>query len=133
MEDKSGKPMGSFTFHRDERLKSQKSIQELFDKGSSFYLSPFKILFLGSPENSTHHQALFSVSKRSFKRAVDRNKIKRRIREGYRLNKLTIAGLSPKLLIAYIYTSREILPSAQIHVHVMAVLQKLKELHAKES
>ena len=77
--------MGKFTFKKSERLSQKKSIQELFDKGSSFYLYPFKVFFI--PSEAPDHQILISVPKNIFKRAVDRNTIKRRIREGYRLNK----------------------------------------------
>lgn len=60
------------------------------------------------------NQVLISVSKRNFKRAVDRNTLKRRIREAYRLNKNQLSGPN-KYVIAYLYTVKEILPSSQIH------------------
>ena len=106
--------MGKNTFRKAERLSRKKWIQELFDKGSSFNFYPYRILYLDHPEGTaTHNQVMFSVSKRLFKKATDRNKVKRRMREAYRLNKGP-AALSGKLLIAYIYTAREILPSTTL-------------------
>jgi ribonuclease P protein component len=103
--------MGKKTFRKTERLSRKKWIQELFDKGSSFNFYPYRILYIAHPEPpASANQAMFSVSKRLFRRAVDRNKIKRRMREAYRHNKGP-EELSGKLLIAYIYTAREILPS----------------------
>lgn len=106
--------MGSYRFRKEERLSREKDIQELFKKGSSFYLYPFKVLLCPNPDQ-THpfHQVIISVSVRNFKRAVDRNLLKRRIREAYRLNKARVPG-SKKLMIAYIYTAKEILPFDQI-------------------
>ena len=74
------------TFTKAERLKSEKIIKELFTKGSSFYAYPLKLFYIISEELPTS-QVLISVPKKKFKRAVDRNLIKRRIREAYRLNK----------------------------------------------
>ncbi len=101
--------MGKFTFRKEERLTKEKDIQELFDKGSSFYLFPFKVFYLPNPRpDSKHHQVLISVSKKNYKRAVDRNLIKRRMREAYRLQKQALP-LEPKLWIGYIYSHREII------------------------
>jgi ribonuclease P protein component len=101
--------MGKFTFRKEEKLTKEKDIQELFDKGSSFYLFPFKVFVLPNPQqDSPHHQVLISVSKKNFKRAVDRNLIKRRMRESYRLQKQSLPA-EPKLWIGYIYSHREII------------------------
>ena len=70
------------------------------------------------------HQVLISVSKKNFKRAVDRNLIKRRIRESYRLNKNLLTGRN-KLLIAYIYSIKEILPLAQIQERLVRTFKRL--------
>lgn len=103
--------MGKNTFRKAERLSRKKWIQELFDKGSSFNFYPYRILYIKHPEApAPFNQVMFSVAKRQFPRAVDRNKVKRRMREAYRLNKGP-DNMSGKLLIAYIYTAREILPS----------------------
>src|SRR6266446_10214859 len=96
-----------FTFKKEERLSRKKLIDELFKSGSSFYLAPFRIIFappekigtglnlppekvgINSGETSCARaapaQVLISVSTKNFKRAVDRNKIKRLIREAYRM------------------------------------------------
>lgn len=77
-----------YTFKKEERLCNKKLIDELFHNGSSFLCYPFKAswLFVDEPVKPPV-QILFSVSKRRYKRAVDRNLIKRRMRESYRLNK----------------------------------------------
>jgi ribonuclease P protein component len=123
--------MGKYTFRKEERLSKDKLIQELFDKGSSFYLFPFKVFFMPNPDqDSPFHQVAISVSKRNFKRAVDRNLIKRRIREAYRLNK-ELLSVRNKLLIAYIYSVKDILPSAQIQERLVKTLKKLD--HAEKN
>jgi ribonuclease P protein component len=111
-------------FQKEERLNREKLIKELFDKGSSFYLFPFKVLVLNNPDKTYQfHQVLISVSKRNFKRAVDRNLIKRRMREAFRLNKNRIAA-SNKLLIAYIYNAKEILTFAQIEERLVKTFNR---------
>jgi ribonuclease P protein component len=117
--------MGKFTFKKEERLSREKTIQELFEKGSSFYLYPFKVYFMQNPNpDSATHQVLISVSKKNFKRAVDRNSIKRRIREAYRRNKNLLPGQN-KLAIAYIYSVKEILPTAQIQERLVKTFKRL--------
>ena len=76
------------TFSKSEKLKSKKLIEELFTKGQSVSAYPLRIVFLETTfEDDIKVQAGVSVSKRYFKSAVDRNRIKRLMREAYRLHK----------------------------------------------
>ncbi len=118
--------MGSFSFPKSERLNKKKVIQELFDKGSSFYLYPLRVFFQKCSNPESTHQAMFSVSKRNFKKAADRNLIKRRMREAFRLNKAAISGTS-KLQMAYIYTAREILTFELIRNKVLLSFKRFEE------
>ncbi len=124
--------MGRFSLGKKERLSKEIWIRELFDKGSSFYFHPFKVLYLPHPDqDSTVNEVLFSVPKRQFKKAVDRNTIKRRLREAYRLNKSGFPD-SPKFLIAYIYTAKTILPSETFQQKVLGTIQKISSLKNEE-
>jgi ribonuclease P protein component len=118
--------MGSLSLPKAERLYKKKAIQELFDKGSSFYLHPFRVYFQKNPEPESAHQVMFSVSKRNFKNATDRNLIKRRIREAFRLNKGAIPGNS-KLQMAYIYTAKEILTFEVIRDKVLLSFKRFEK------
>jgi len=120
--------MGLHTFRKEERLTGEKTIQELFDKGSSFYLFPFKVWYMPNNDQAIgHHRVLVSASRRNFKNATDRNLVKRRMREAYRLNK-TLLHDSPKLLIAYIYSAREILTFAQIQERLIKTFKRLQHV-----
>jgi ribonuclease P protein component len=79
------------TFSKSERLCSKKAIAELFENGTSFFSFPFHIVWIKSPaEIPFPAQVAISISKKSFKLAVRRNLIKRRIKEAYRKNKHTL-------------------------------------------
>jgi len=76
------------TFHKKERLCSTKIIADLFENGNIFYTTHLKVIWAKSPvEIPFPVQVAISVSKKTFKSAVTRNLIRRRIREAYRLNK----------------------------------------------
>jgi ribonuclease P protein component len=79
------------TFDKSERLCSRKSIDSLFETGSIFHNSLFKVVWekVQIPSQSPA-QVAFSVSKRGFRLAVTRNLIKRRMREAYRKNKSSL-------------------------------------------
>lgn len=82
--------MLEFSFPKHERLKSRKAISKLFEDGKSLYFYPIKILYQTetySPEQKFPVKCGFSVSKKNFRRAVDRNLLKRRMREAWRLNR----------------------------------------------
>lgn len=112
-------------FKKAERLSKEKWIQELFDKGSSFYLYPFKIIYLKHPDSTLPNQILISVPSRQFKKAVDRNLIKRRIREAYRTQK---SNLTQPLIFAIVYTAKEILPFSEVKTKILIALTKLSTL-----
>ncbi|HEX5169561.1 MAG TPA: ribonuclease P protein component, partial [Cyclobacteriaceae bacterium] len=117
-------PMG-FSFGKDERLNKRKHIQELFERGSSFYSYPFRIFFLPLPAAEVH-QVLISVSTRNFKRAVDRNLIKRRMREAYRLQKHKLP--EARLAMAFIYSAKEILTFAEIEQKMLLAFGKVHKM-----
>lgn len=97
------------TFPKTERLYSKKLIAALFDQGKSYNLFPIKLIYLRSLE-IVQHQALFTVPKRNFKKAVDRNRIKRQMHEAYRLHKHRLPYSPDKdvrFLLAYIYIARK--------------------------
>lgn len=76
------------TFTKEERLCSKRLLDLLFKNGSSFLLYPYRVSYLFVADDSeVPAQVVINVSKRRYKRAVDRNLIKRRTREAYRLQK----------------------------------------------
>ncbi len=99
-----------YTLKAHERLKSKKSIQELFRTGKSVKSFPFKLVYvpLETSSDPTQIQFTVSVSKRLFKSAVDRNRIKRLVREAYRLEKPELLGaVSESFAIMIIYISKK--------------------------
>lgn len=119
------------TLTKSERLCSQKKIQELFKKGSSFYIYPFRFQFIiqESKEQVNIPEMLVSVPKRTFKRANARNFLKRRTKEAYRLNKQILLQ-SPefgekKVIIAFIYTAKEKLSFHFIEKKLILGLERL--------
>lgn len=100
------------TFSKKERLNSKISIRRLFEHGSSFFSYPFKVYYNVQPAEETKptSSVLFSIGKKQFKLAVDRNRVKRLCREAYRLNKAgLVEALDAKqfsIEVAFVYVGK---------------------------
>lgn len=122
--------MEGFTFHKEERLCSQKIIGELFTSGESFLAYPLKVVFLKTEFPESHPaQAAFTVSKRNFKRAVKRNLLKRRMREAYRLNKsgfyTELAAKNLQIALMFVYVGKDIAEYPAIEKGMISAFKKL--------
>ena len=118
-----------FTLNKAERLKRRKIIEQLFSEGRAVTAFPIRVQYKMVDQLGVPLQAGFSVSSRNFKRAVDRNRIKRLIREAYRLQKLPLEqALQTKeqqLALFLIYTGKELPVYALVKEKVEVVLKKL--------
>jgi len=121
---------GDFTFPSQEKLKSRKSIQSLFESRNYIQTSHLKLVFKvnnDAPEDVPKFSV--SVPKRAFKKAVYRNKLKRIVREAYRLNKLPLVHFcksnSISVEMMWIYTKPELQTFQFIEPLVKTILGKL--------
>jgi ribonuclease P protein component len=118
------------TFPKEEHLCRKKLIEELFGKqSSSFGVYPLRFVYIKSAAPTTAPpQVLISVSTRTFKRAVDRNRLKRLIREAYRLNKYRLLeqpnGHQVSLL-GIIFTGKEKSPLALVEKKLISGILRL--------
>jgi ribonuclease P protein component len=125
------------TFKKAEKLTNKKTFDLLFADGESFTVPPFRFVWVIMKSKTSYPVQLgISVPKRSFTRAVDRNTIKRRIRESYRKNKEILYEFLQKknllqeepsghLALMIIYTAKEELPYTEIEKKMIVSLQKL--------
>lgn len=115
------------TFKKNERLKSRKAIEALFSEGKSFKKYPVKLFFLPK-EDFENTQVAFAVPKRLFKSAVDRNRIKRQLREAYRLQKHVFTDNNgKKFALLLLYLGNEKPQYATIEIAMSILLKKLSD------
>ena len=123
--------MSTQTFKKSERLKSRKTISRLFNReGNSFAKYPLRLVFMEIEESESPIQFTVSVSKRKFKRAVDRNRVKRQIREAYRLNKAPLfeklKQSKKKYAWMVIFTGSELPDYQQVEKAMKKLFEKFK-------
>lgn len=115
-----------FSFPKNEKLKSKKSFAQLFAEGKSISRFPLKLIYVSTelPED-IKVQVGVSVPKRIFKSAVKRNRIKRLLREAYRLNKQGVFNNSEgNYAFLFLYLGTEMPTYAGMEKNMLAILQK---------
>ena len=125
-----------FTLGKDERLKSRKQIEKLFAEGKSFVVNPFRVYILfdgmfNAQRSMFNVQFGVGVSAKNFKKAVDRNRIKRLTREAWRLQKNELSekikATQKQLNVFFIYTGKELPDFTTVKDKVAVALKKLAD------
>lgn len=122
--------MSQFSFPQEEKLKSTKTISRLFGEGQSVFAHPVKFVYLPATDSDTPGiKIAVSVSGKKFKKATDRNLIKRRLRETFRLNKAELRDklLANNLLLVgmFIYVGTDICQYETFSAAVQRILSRL--------
>lgn len=129
----------NFFFPKSEKLCSDKLIDRLFTEGNREIGSfPVRLVYLQvPPEEISGINLLVSVSKRHFKRAVKRNRVKRQLREYYRLNnqklKSMLAANNQGLLLALIYTDGKLWSTEKLNKRLDSAFEKLLSVLSSKS
>ena len=127
--------MAKLTLGKNERLKSRKLIEQLFNEGKKFAINPFRVFYLFDENKKTALQFGVGVSSKNFKKSVDRNRIKRLIKECYRLQKVRlqnkIVQQGGELNLFVIYTGKELPAYKDVYDKMEKVLDKIFTLTNK--
>lgn len=125
-----------FTLGKTERLKSRKIIEQLFKEGKSFAFPHFRVYYLFSTASDTSLQFGAGVSTKNFKKAVDRNRVKRVTRESWRLQKAPLQELvkeqNTRFSVFLIYTAKELPVYKEVYEKTGKIIDKLCKLVAEK-
>ena len=126
--------MMALTFRKRERMVSQRLIDDLFAGGNSHSVSSFPLRAVYKLCERNDHdeplQMLISVPKKHFHHAVDRNRVKRQVREAWRLHKQLLAealASDKQLLIAFVWLSDTFLSTQEVEERVTGIVKRLQE------
>jgi ribonuclease P protein component len=123
-------------FPKAERLKSRKQIDQLFSGGKAFSVFPVRTIYQFAPGEKGSLQVGVTASKKHFKRAVDRNRIKRLLREAYRLQKedlfVQVKTLNKTGFLFFIYTDKTIADFETVKTAMGKSLQRLSKILQSE-
>jgi len=124
----------SLKFRKEEKLKSEKLIGQLFEEGASVSQFPLRLFYLKTEfQDTIKFKTAVSVSKRNIKKAVDRNKIKRLLREAYRLNKTDFFNnTEDQYALMILYLGKDIPDFNLIDSKLKLLFGKLSAVVAKE-
>ena len=124
-----------YSFSRKEKLKSKKRIAQLFEEGKALTVYPLKLIYLEANEQPSKIQAAVTVPKKNFKSAVARNKIKRLLRESYRLNKaIVFNNTQGEFAFLFLYLGKEIPTFQEVQGKMVSLLKKFNDrVHEKTS
>ncbi|HSU29494.1 MAG TPA: ribonuclease P protein component [Chitinophagaceae bacterium] len=122
-----------FTLGKKERLKSRKSIERLFSEGRKFISGSFRVSHLPAQLPHPGIQFGIGVGNKQFKKAVDRNRIKRLCREAWRLQKSSLqeklVASKKGVIVFFIYTGKEIPEYTDLFQHMGMAVSKLEKLY----
>lgn len=115
----------NFKYPKNEKLKSKNTIDLLFSEGKSVSKYPLRLVYVENPSDTEVLKFGVSVSKKYFKKAVDRNYYKRVLRECYRLNKsILLENIEKNYAIMFFYQTKDRLPYSEIHQKTIHLLEK---------
>lgn len=125
-------PISRYTFRKEERLISRKTIEALVRSGKVIHLPPVRLTWLPIQNDSgSSLQAAFAVPKRVFKNATDRNLLKRRMRESYRKNKYMVGSLVSERKMQYallfVFTGNKLISYSDADEKIRLILQRFAE------
>lgn len=122
-------PTMNYNYTYTEKLKSKKLIDQLFEEGRSVKAYPLRMVFVENtlPFEGISVQAGVSVSKRNHKLAVTRNRIKRLVREAYRLEKSRLDTKGTTFAMLIIYTSRDVLSQQEVSKAMVKLLNRFND------
>jgi len=122
----------SESFGKKEKLKSRKLIEQMFSEGKSYKDFPLRMIYLPLEKNAENNLAAVSAPKKNFKKATERNRIKRLLRESYRKNKYLVENLSQKHAFLFIYTEKKALTYQQVFSAMEILLKRFAQNNQKD-